>query len=298
MRRLAVTILLTLVLAVCLGATASAGEPVATLLGDRQYWSTFAWDNPEGSRLFAAVPWIKLGMNQFETFKYAYRLQLSGVPVTLYAVRIAADIPQFGDFDLASFTSEKQESTANFKRLVQWCTANFGQRSAQIDRVTRIYKLQTFETSYTYWVVGTTIIRLTYSEVTEKEGKYYLTRIGYLDARHNKIRPAEQVLSCELDVKRLDPVLADIFPDHVTYKIDEADNVVKDLDDNVVSDELVSTATLLRFSKQTETMRKVSEIDKTTGAFRFSLFNSSKGGSTADVVIPGRCTQLQPGRQQ
>jgi len=298
MRRLAVTLLLTMLLVRCLVATASAGEPITELLGDKQYWSTFAWDNPERSRLFTAVPWSPLGMRQFEAFQYAYQMKLDGVPVVLYALRNSAGNPEFGDFDIAYNTSDKKESAANFNRLWQWCRANYGDSSVQIDNVKRIYKVQTFTTSYTYWLKGTTIIRLATGEMIQDGMPFYFGRISYLDARHNKVRSPEKVLSCELDLRRLDKELADIFPEKTVYKFDEADGVVKDLDDSVVSDDVVSTDTVLKFSKQSEAILKEHIFNKSTGEYRFNLFNSSnKARRVPDIVIPGKCTLTEPARK-
>lgn len=297
MRRLTVTILLTMVLLRCLVVTASAGEPIAKLLGDKQYWSTFDWDNPEGSRLFASVPWERLGMKQFEVYRYAYRMKLDGVPVTLYALRNSAAIAEFGDFDIAYDTFNRQESDANFNRLLQWCRASYGDSSARVDNVKRLYKLQSFTTGYIYWRNGSTLIRLTRNEVIQNGMPIYFGRISYLDARHNRIRPAEKLLSCELDMGRLDRELAGIFPEKSVYKFDEADGVVKDLDDTVVSDDVVSTDTVLKFSKQTETIMKEHVFNKSTGEYRFSLFNSSNTARRLpDIVIPGKCTLTEPGR--
>jgi hypothetical protein len=298
MRQLAVTILFTMFMVRCLVVPVHAGEPIARLLGDKQYWSTFAWDNPESSRLFTAVPWAKQGMRRFELFKYSYRMELGGVPVVLYAVRNSTENSDFGDFDIAYNTFDKKEGVANFRRLLQWCTDSYGDRSVQIDNVKRIYKVQTFTTSYTYWLKGTTIIRLTTTELIQDGMPIYIGRISYLDARHNKIRSPEKVLSCRLDMQQLDKELADIFPEKAVYKFDEADGVVKDLDDNVVSDDFVSTDTILTFSKQSEMMLKEHTFNKSTGEYRFTLFNSSNSSRRVpDIVIPGKCTLMEPERK-
>ena len=290
--------LLTMVMVNCLGATAYAGEPVAKLLGDRQYWSTFAWDNPERSRLFASVPWAKLAMSQFEAFKYAYRMQLDGVPVVLYALRSSPGSPESGDFDIAYTAFDKKKSAADFSRLLQWCTANYGDRSLQVDNVKRIYKVETFTTSYTYWVQGTTIIRLATSEVIQNGMPIYIGRISYLAARHNKVRSPEKLLSCELDLHRLDKELADIFPEKAVYKFDESDGVVKELDDTVISEDVVSTDTVLKFSKQSETMLKEHLFNKSTGEYRFTMFNSSNTARRVpDIVINGTCILTEPARK-
>jgi len=297
LRLLTVTFLLTMSLLQCLVVTAYAGDPVAKLLGDKQYWSTFAWDSPEKSRLFTSVPWSPTGMRQFELFKYAYRLKLDGVPMVLYALRNSADNTEFGDFDLAYKAFDKKESAADFNRLRQWCGANFGDSSAQIDNVKRIYKVQTFTSSYTYWLKGNTIIRLATTELIENGMPIYFGRISYLDARHNKVRSPEKVLSCEMDMHRLDKELADIFPEKSVYKFDEADGVVKDLADNVVSEDVVATDTILKFSKQSESVLKEHFFNKSTGEYRFTLFNSSNTARRVpDIVIPGKCTLPEPAR--
>lgn len=297
MSRSTVTILLTMFMVQCLVATAFAGEPTAKLLGDKEYWSTFAWDNPERSRLFTAVLWAKPGMRRFEGFKYSYRMELDGVPVVLYAMRTSPDTTEFGDFDIAYNTFDKKESTADFNRLLQWCSANFGDRSVQIHNVKRIYKAQSFTTSYTYWLKGTTIIRLTTSEMIQDGMPIYIGRISFLDARNNKIRSPEKMLSCELDMHRLDKELADIFPVKSVYKVDESDGVVKDLDDTVISDDVVSTDTVLKFSKQSETILKEHIFSKLTGEYRFTLFNSSnKTRHVPDIVIPGKCALVESAR--
>lgn len=299
MRRLAMTMLLTMLMVRCLIATAYAGEPTAKLLGDRQYWSTFAWDDPEKSRLFASVPWTKLTSSQFEAFKYAYRMQLDGVPVMLYALRVSPGSPGSGDFEITYNTFDKKKSAADFSRLLQWCNASYGDKSAQVDTVKRIYKVQTFTTSYTYWVQGTTIIRLATGEVIQNGMPVYVGSISYLDARRNRVRSAEKVLSCELDLHRLDRELAGILPETLVYKFDEADGVVKELDDTVISDDVVSTDTVLKFSKQSETMLKEHHIDKSTGAYRFTLFNSSNTARRVpDIVINGKCILTEPARTQ
>jgi len=298
MRRLAVTMLLTMSLVRCLVVTVYAGEPAAKLLGDQQYWSTFAWDNPAGSRLFTSVPWSQLGMRQSEEFQYAYRMKLGGVPVVLYALRNSPDNTEFGDFDIAYNTFDRKESAANFNRLLQWCRANYGDRLVQIDNVKRIYKVQTFTTSYTYWLKGNTIIRLTNTELIQNGVPIYLGRISYLDARHNKVRSPEKVLSCELDMQQLDKELADIFPEKSVYKFDETDGVVKDIDDNVVSEDVVTTDTILKFSKQSESILKEHIFNKSTGEYRFNLFYSSNTTRRApDIVVPGKCTLTEPGRK-
>lgn len=298
MRRLAVTILFTMLMVRCLVATSYAGEPIGKLLGDRQYWSTFAWDYPERSELFTAVPWVKPGMKRLDLFQYNYRMELEGVPVVLSALRTSSDNTEAGDFEIAYNTFDKKANAADFNRLLQWCTVNYGERSVRIDNVKRIYKLQTFTTGYRYWLTGNTIIRLTKSEVIQDGMPDYIGRISYLDARQNKIRPPEKVLSCELDMSRLDKELADIFPEKAVYKFDEADGVVKDLDDNVISDDVVSTDTVLKFSKQSETLLKEHIFNKSTGEYRFSLFNSSNSASRAPaIVIPGKCTLAEPARK-
>lgn len=298
MRRLAVTMLLTISLVRCLVATAYAAEPIAKLLGDKQYWSTFAWDNPEGSGLFTAVPWAKPGMRQFEVFQYSYRMKLDGVPVVLYALRNSPDNTDFGDFDISYNTFDKKVSAANFNRLLHWCSANYGDRSVQVDNVKRVYKVQTVTTSYSYWLKGTTLIRLTNSEVIQDGMPIYIGRISYLDARHNKIRSPEKLLTCEMDMHRLDKELADIFPEKAAYKFDESDRVVTDLDDNVVSDDVVSSDTVLKFSKQSDTMLKEHIFNKSTGEYRFTLFNSSNTTRRVpDIVIPGKCTLVEPARK-
>jgi hypothetical protein len=297
MRRLAITMLLTVVMVRCLVATAYAGEPTAKLLGDRQYWSTFAWDDPEKSGLFASVPWTKLASSQFEAFKYAHRMQLDGVPVVLYALRVSPDSPGSGDFDIVYTTFDKKKSAADFSRLLQWCNASYGTSSAQVDNVKRIYKVQTFTTSYTYWVQGATIIRLATGEVIQNGMPVYVGNISYLDARRNRVRSAEKVLSCELDLRRLDRELAGILPEKVVYKFDEADGVVKEFDDTVISDDVVSTDTVLKFSKQSGTMLKEHHIDKSTGEYRFTLFNSSNTARRVpDVEINGTCILTEPAR--
>jgi len=295
MRRLAVTILFTMLMVRCLVATAYAGEPIGKLLGDKQYWSSFAWDYPERSRLFTAVPWVKSGMKRLDLFQYSCRMELDGVPVVLSALRTSPDNTEYGDFEIAYNTFDKKANAADFNRLLQWCTVNYGGRSVRIDNVKRSYKLQTFTTSYRYWLTGNTIIRLTGSEVIQDGMPVYIGRISYLDARHNKVRPPEKVLSCELDMSRLDKELADIFPEKAVYKFDEADGVVKELDDTVISDDIVSTDTVLKFSKQSETMLKEHIFNKSTGEYRFSLFNSSNSASRVPaIVIPGKCTLTEP----
>lgn len=291
MRRLAVTLLFTMLMVRCLVATAYAGEPVEKLLGDKQYWSAFAWGNPQESSLFAAVPWVSLGMRRHEMFRYAYQMKLDGVPVVLYALRNLPDNTEFGDFDITYKTLDKKEGAANFRRLLQWCTANYGDSMARIDNVKRIYTQQTFTASYTYWLKGTTLIRLVTSEVSQEGLSMYSARISYLDARQGKIRPPEKVLSCELDMRRLDKDIADIFSEKEVYKFDEADSVVKDLDDTVISEDVVSTDALLKFSKQSKTIMKEHIFNKSTGEYRFNLFNSrNKTMNVPDITINGKCT--------
>lgn len=298
MRRLAATILCTILMVWCLAATSYAGEPVGKLLGDRQYWSAFAWDNPQRSRLFTAVPWVKPGMKRLDVFQYSYRMELDGVPVVLSALRSSPDNTESGDFEIAYNTFDKKKNAADFNRLLQWCTVNYGDRSVRIDNVKRIYKLQTFTTSYRYWLNGNTIVRLTNSEVIQDGMPIYIGRISYLDARHNKIRSPEKVLSCELDMSLLDKELADIFPEKAVYKFDEADGVVKNLDDTVISDDVVSTDTILKFSKQSETLLKEHIFNKSTGEYRFSLLNSSNTARPVPaIVIPGKCTLTEPARK-
>jgi hypothetical protein len=288
--------LLTMVMMSCPGAAAYAGESIAKLLGDRQYWSTFAWDDPVRSRLFASVSWMKLDTPQLEGFRYAYRMELDGMPVVLHALRIPPGRPESGDFDIAYTTVDKKKGAADFSRLLQWCNASFGDRSAQVDNVKRKYKVQAFTTSYSYWVRGTTIIRLTSGEVIQNGIPIYIGRVSYLDARHSKVRPAEKLLSCELDMRRLDQELAGILPEKSVYKFDEADGVVKELDDTVISEDVVSTDTVLKFSKQSETMLREHHVNKSTGEYRFTLFNSNNTARRVpDIVINGTCILTEPG---
>jgi hypothetical protein len=222
-------------------------------------------------------------------------MDLQGLPVVLYALRKSADITGFGDFDIAYKTFDKKESADVFVRLLQWCKTNFGEQSARVDDVKRVYKVQSFTTSYSYWRKGATLIRLTTSDVIEKGIPTYLIRISYFDARHNKVRPPEKVLSCDLDVSRLDKELAGMFPRKANYKFDEEDGVIKNLDDTVVSDDVVSNETYLTFSKQTDTLLKEHIFNKSTGEYRFTLFNSrNTNRRVPDVVIPGKCTLTEP----
>jgi hypothetical protein len=284
-------------LTVCVGAGISAGDEggALRLLGDRGYWASFDWDAVGKSSLMASVPWTEPG-HPDSPFRYEHRLDLEGVPVTLYALKNVHRGGSLGDLAILHTTPDKGQHAAHAARLRAWCTGRFGGDARVVsDRL--IYRTQTFVTTYAYWETGATLVRLMAQEIEDNGVRSYVSAISFLDARHNRVKPPEIVLSCALDTRKHGPELVEYFPEQLLYKIDVPEHRVKDWDDNVISDELNLSDSLYTFSRQSGSMATINIINRKTGEFSYKLFFSTNlRRESPDMVITGLCRTISPAR--
>lgn len=290
--------LLALLLAWSLPSITMASEDIVSLIGDRQYWETFQWDEAESSAIWTLDGWEQYTGKQDSNLPIVKERTVFLLEIDFTGRQIKENPPGKMPWGLA-LLSEKT-SAEKCEHLVAWSAAQFGKPTALdtsyeiafesspesqvVDNVQKVYE----------WIVGSTRIRVLCAGMVPRvplPDSYasVVTLISFTHQTNEEPLTPLFALKCAGTITALADSSTKELPPH-TFIIDTYWGTVRNLRKVPIDKESSITSDGISFVMEGDNIVVDYRIDRLTG--RYDAESRSKTTQTPQSRISGECAKV------